>query len=233
MSEMWRTIILEALKEVGTKTARLLPKLLAMGTLVSLGLLCGLITQYLLVRSLRAIDFDVRCQRCGLTSALARTGLRRSPTRLLGSLFFWIVFLFFGLAAIEALELPATANTLNLFLRYLPHALAAAIVLLGGWFLANFLAQAALLAAVNAQVKGARALSSGIRWAVIAMTGAMVLAQLGIGREVVVAAFSIAFGGVVLALAIAFGLGGKELAKELLERKFREGEEHHDKISHL
>ena len=30
MSEMWRTMILEALKEVGTKTARLLPKLLAM-----------------------------------------------------------------------------------------------------------------------------------------------------------------------------------------------------------
>jgi len=233
MSEMWRTMILEALKEVGTKTARLLPKLLAMATLVGLGLLCGFITRYLLLRSLRAIDFDVRCQRWGLTSALARTGLRRSPTRLLGLLLFWIVFLFFGLAGVEALDLPATANLLNLFFSYLPHALAATIVLLGGWFLANFLAQAALLAAVNAQVKGARALSSGVRWAVIAMTAAMVLAQLGIGREVVVAAFSIAFGGVVLALAIAFGIGGKELAREFLERRVRETEERHDKISHL
>jgi hypothetical protein len=233
MSEMWRTSILEALREIITRATRLLPNLLAMATLIGLGLLCGSIIRYLLLRSLRAVNFDVRCQRWGVTSALARTGIRRPPSWLLGSLIFWVVFLFFGLAAVEALDLPTTANLLNLFFRYLPHALAAALVLVGGWLIANFLGQATLIASVNAQIKGARALSLGVRWAVIAMTVAMALSQLGIAREVVVAAFSIAFGGAVLALALAFGLGGKDLAREFLERRFREQEDVHDKISHL
>lgn len=51
----------------------------------------------------------------------------------------------------------------------------------------------------------------------------------------VVAAFSIAFGGVVLALALAFGLGGRDLARELLERRLRseKDQDEKDEISHL
>jgi hypothetical protein len=53
---------------------------------------------------------------------------------------------------------------------------------------------------------------------------------------VIVAAFSIIFGGIVLALAIAFGWGGRELAKEFLESlsKRRKGENKgRDEISHI
>jgi hypothetical protein len=37
----------------------------------------------------------------------------------------------------------------------------------------------------------------------------------------VLLAFGIAFGGTVMALALAFGLGGKELAREILESRLR------------
>jgi hypothetical protein len=63
----------------------------------------------------------------------------------------------------------------------------------------------------------------------------MALEQLGIGRETVILTFAIVLAGVMLALALAFGLGGRDLAKEYLERKMRgkeEGEER-DEISHL
>ncbi|MEW6215921.1 MAG: hypothetical protein AB1478_12085, partial [Nitrospirota bacterium] len=60
----------------------------------------------------------------------------------------------------------------------------------------------------------------------------MALEQLGIGRGTIVIAFAIIFGGVVLALAIAFGLGGRDIAKEYIERKIK-GEERKDDISHL
>ena len=43
------------------------------------------------------------------------------------------------------------------------------------------------------------------------------------------------FGGVVLSLAIALGLGGKDTAKEYIEKKLKgeEEEEKKDEISHL
>ena len=49
---------------------------------------------------------------------------------------------------------------------------------------------------------------------------AIALEQIGVGQNIVVAAFTIIFGGVVLALALALGLGGRELGKEWLEKKF-------------
>jgi hypothetical protein len=60
----------------------------------------------------------------------------------------------------------------------------------------------------------------------------MALEQLGIGRGTIVIAFAVMFGGVVLALALAFGLGGKDIAKEYIEKKIK-GEEKKDNIEHL
>ena len=54
-----------------------------------------------------------------------------------------------------------------------------------------------------------------------------------IAKEIVVAAFSIMFGGVMFALAIAVGLGGRTIAKDLLEERLRRKKVENDKISHI
>jgi hypothetical protein len=55
---------------------------------------------------------------------------------------------------------------------------------------------------------------------------------LGIGRDTVIIAFAILFGGIVLAFAIAFGLGGRDAAKSYIERKLIK-EEEKDDITHI
>jgi len=50
----------------------------------------------------------------------------------------------------------------------------------------------------------------------------------------VIAAFAILFGGAVLALALALGLGGKDLAKAFLEKRFKKnGDAGRDDLKHL
>jgi hypothetical protein len=56
----------------------------------------------------------------------------------------------------------------------------------------------------------------------------MALEHVGLGRQVVLTAFSIVFGGAVLALALAFGLAGREMAHDALERLLRKGDERGD-----
>ncbi len=93
--------------------------------------------------------------------------------------------------------------------------------------LRNFVAKAAqatLVAAVNTRIEGAGLLARGVRLAVTIVAGAMALSQLGLAIEIVVATFSILFGGVVLALALAFGIGGRDLAKQFLERWVAQGQ---------
>jgi hypothetical protein len=60
----------------------------------------------------------------------------------------------------------------------------------------------------------------------------MALEQLHIARSIVLAAFIISFGAVMLSLAIAFGIGGREVARRILERRF-ESDERGDGFEHL
>ena len=233
MGQVWQELFAESFRETMHGIAVFLPRIVVMLMLLVIGILVGWIVKVLLLRVLRTLRLDAVSERVGLALALQRAGIKRSASQLVGLTAFWLIFLFFGFVGLNVLAVTAATEVVRLILQYLPHLLAALLVLLTGWLLANFLAQAALIAAVNAQFFGARFLAAAVRWGVLSLTLAMVLTQLGIAKEVVVAAFSIAFGGVVLALALAFGLGAKEHAKKFLDRSLEEQPDHQDHISHL
>ena len=233
MGQVWQELFAESFRETMHGIAVFLPRIMVMLMLFVIGVLVGWIVKVLLLRVLRSLRLDAVSERVGLALALQRAGIKRSASQLVGLIAFWLIFLFFGFVGLNVLAVTAATEVVRLILQYLPHLLAALLVLLTGWLLANFLAQAALIAAVNAQFFGARFLAAAVRWGVLSLTLAMVLTQLGIAKEVVVAAFSIAFGGVVLALALAFGLGAKEHAKKFLDRSLEEQPDHQDHISHL
>jgi hypothetical protein len=135
---------------------------------------------------------------------------------------------------VEALEMPGTKGAVGVLLAFLPHVIVAALVVVGGWMLAQFLAQAVLIAAVNAQVAGASLLAAAVRWLVLTVAGAVALTELGVAREMVLLVFGIAFGGAVLALSLAFGLGARELARQALESYLRRTrEEGGEPVSHV
>jgi hypothetical protein len=233
MSELWREAMVEAFRDTMKRIALFLPNLLAMISLVAAGLVAAWLAKVLLLRILRAVRFDSLCQRWGLAAALGKAGVTQSPAHLVGRLAFWMIFLLFAFMGLGALQLPASTSLMNVIFGFLPSLLAALFLLLFGLLLANFFAEAALIAAVNAQIQEARLIANLIRWGIMIFTTAMVLTQLGIAKEIVVAAFSITFGGIVLALAIALGLGGRTIAKEALERRLRDTREREEDISHL
>jgi len=236
MNELWQEAMLDAIRNTGKQLTQFLPNLLAMMTLVVIGLVAGWIVKSVLHRILSALRFDSLCERWGFSQALAKAGVRRSCSSLVGRLSFWAVFLVFTFMGIDALNLPTATRLTAAALDFLPQLLIAVLLLWAGWLLAIFLAQGALITAVNAQLQGAHLIAILIRWSVLIFTVATVLTQLGIAKEMVVAAFSITFGGVILALALAFGLGGRDLARELLERRLRrekEDEKKKEEISHL
>ena len=90
-----------------------------------------------------------------------------------------------------------------------------------------------MIAAVNAQVQEARIVAGLVRWGILSFTFAMVLTQLGIAKEIVIAAFSISFGGVIFAVALAVGLGARHVMRAAIERRFGKQEEKIDELSHL
>ena len=221
MQQQWSDIVIGAMRDVGQRIMFVAPKLLAALTLLLLGWMVAALVRRATTRILRAADFDVRCARWGVAGVLGRGGHRPSPTELVGQVVYWAIFLVALLMAVEALEMPGTRGAVAVLLAYIPHLVVAVLVVVGGWMLAQFLAQAVLITAVNAQVAGASLLAAAIRWLVLTVAGAIALTELGVAREMVLLVFGIAFGGAVLALSLAFGLGARELAQQVLESYLR------------
>jgi hypothetical protein len=236
MGEIWRTAITDSFNKFLGKVTTFLPNLLAMITIIIIGFLIAWILKKFLFRFLKAIQFDRVSERWGLPHVLSKGGVTYSPADLLSRFFYWIIVLITLILGINALELAATQNFIAQFFNYLPHLFAAILILVIGYLIAIFLGQATLIGAVNAQMESAKLLSRFVRWFIIILALTMALYQLGIAETVIIAAFSIIFGGIVLALAIAFGWGGRDLAKDFLERLYRKkgkGDEDQDHISHI
>ena len=81
-------------------------------------------------------------------------------------------------------------------------------------------------------VQYSRLLSLTVKWLVLIVAAAMALDHIGIGRTVLLLAFGIVFGGVVLAIALAVGLGARDAVSRALDRQLREPSGG-DKLDHV
>jgi hypothetical protein len=130
------------------------------------------------------------------------------------------------------LSVPTVEDLLSRFFLYLPNVIVAIIILVSGYLLGNFLGRASLIALVNADVSIATFLGGFVRITVYIIATTMALELLGIGKDTVLVAFAIVFGGIVLALSIAFGIGGQRAAGEYIEKKLKE-RKNGDDIEHI
>jgi hypothetical protein len=220
-----------ALVDVGDRLATILPGLLAMVLLVAVGLLVGWLARAVVSRVGRALGLDRHMDRWGVVPSLRRSGIFRSPSEILGSVVFWALFVLFASLGLDSLGLPG--STTALLLAFLPPLFTALLILLVGLLVAGFLSQGLLIAAVNAGVPEARLLARAVQWGVVLFAGATALTHLGIGKEMVLVAFGISFGGLVFALALAFGLGGRTIAHDILARRLRREAPPRERDEHL
>jgi len=228
-------LIFEPLNEIVQKLSMFLPNLLAMLVILILGILAARVLRMLLVRLLKAIDFDSWSDRMGVTSILRKGDLWAKPSIALGAIFFWVLLIVVLMTGMSALKVGAIDQLVNQFFLYLPRAFSAMVILLVGYVLAGFVSRAVLIAAVNSGYHYAKLLAKAIRILLTVLILAMVLEELKVAPGIVLAAFSILFGGIVIALAIAFGVGGIEAAKRMIERETAEQRTEADKgdIEHI
>jgi hypothetical protein len=212
--------LLQSWHNFATAFVLFVPRLVAATIIFAGGLLISLIVRRAVQRLLVSVRFDRLSLRTG-ASEMLRTSDMPSAEVLIAEIVFWIVWIGFIVSAVDTLEFAPFQGLVHEFFRFVPRFLVALLVLTLGFLVGNFIWRATLLASVNAGLPGARLLSGGLRILVIAVAVVMALEQLGLATAVVLTAFAITFGAVMLGLAIAFGLGGRDAAKEVIERQAR------------
>jgi len=216
----WETAILEPLRRfVDQALTFLLNNFLAMLVVLVAGVLVAYAVGFLTRLVLRVVRFDAFCERHGVTTALRAAGIARAPSAATARLARWLVAFVFLMFALAALNVTPMTDMISRLFLLLPQVIAALVILLIGYLVSAFLHRATLLAAVNAGVPRARLMASTAQALVLLFSVAVALEQVGIGRNIVLATFSIAFGSVGLAAALAFGYASRDLARTVLERQ--------------
>lgn len=166
----------------------------------------------------KALKVDHLFERLELDRPFKRIEYDFKVSRFIGGLVKWFIIIWFLLAAANILRLEEVSRFLNEILFYMPNVLVAAIILVIAVFIADILEHAVR---VSVRVLGYKDAVFGliVRWsiwifALIAAVDQLKIEASDLFKQMVV----ILFASVGLALGLAFGLGGKEIAAELLRK---------------
>jgi hypothetical protein len=222
LADSWRSF--------ATGFALFVPRLIAAAIIFTAGWLVAAAARLGIQRLLEWLHFDRLTQRTGADEML-RVAELPSAGRFVASIVFWVVWIGFIVSAVDALRFPFLQGLVQTFVWFVPRFLVALLILALGFLIGNFVWRATLLASVNARLPGARLLSNALRMLVIAIAVVMAFEQVGLATRVVLTAFTVAFGAVMLGLAIAFGLGGRDAARQLIERHLKDRDTHESDVA--
>jgi len=203
---------------------------------LAVGVALAIIVRSVLARILRLIRFNDFAYNIGITTVIFKANINQTPALLVANIVYGLVLIAALLLGLSALNLVVTSRVVSSFFLWIPNLFVAALILVAGYLLSKFIARSVLLTAVNAEVRSARLIAFSVQSLIMVFTVAVSLEQIGIAQHTIIAAFSILFGGLVLALALAFGLGGRDLARDFLEKQVKRSSESYSErhpFSHL
>jgi len=205
-----------------------IPNLIGFLVILVIGYLIARVVKAVVAKLLEKVGVDRALHQSQAGQYVERVSPGAHPSRLVGAIAFWFIFIYAIAAAVGALKIPALTNFMANVQNYLPNVVAAVLI---------FVVGAALAGAVGGfadRVMGdtstgrvARAVGPGLILAIVVF---MVLTQLKIAPTIVTATYIALIGMLALAGALAFGLGGREIAADMLRGAYSSGRENQDRI---
>jgi Conserved TM helix len=234
MREIIVNELTQAFQQMARDIAHYLPRLIVMLIIALIGWVIAYVLKVVVRSLLRLTKFSKLSENAGATQLLHQAALP-SSTELASRFIFWIAWVGFVLLGVSVLGIAGLQEYISRFFLFLPRLFVALVILFFGLVAASFFSRAALLAAVNANLRSSRMLSIAVRFIIIIFALSMAFEVVGVAEQTMLIAFGTAFGAAMLGLAIALGLGGQDLARKFLEKKLarQNREEREDELSPL
>lgn len=203
-----------ALRQLADSFVELLPSLLSAILLLIVGWLVARLLRALTLRSARTLNRGA--QAVGLGGVARSASLEGSTTRVLASIVYWLVILFFLTAATRVLGLSVFAGWLDQLVAYLPNILSGALIIFAGGILAS-IARDATTAALPALSEQQRLLVGrvvqGLTLVILLVVG---LDQIGIDITVIITVLGVAVAAFLGGLSLAFSLGARSFVSNVI-----------------
>lgn len=209
MIELINTILFDFFKNFGNYMPNLFGGLL----ILVVGLLIGSIVKQLILTVVTFSKIDLLFHK----TKLIKKEEVNIWTEVLSEILKWMLIIVFLIPALEVWGLSRATSVVNQILFYLPNVVVAVVIAFVGILASNLTSDLIRHSVKTMGSTASNSLAVFTRGTIMFFTVLVVLNQLGVAQDLI----RILFTGIVamlsLAGGLAFGLGGKELAKELLE----------------
>jgi len=194
----------------------LAPYILGALGVFALGLILAIIAEHAIIRMSKKLRLEIISERVGLKNLLERAGAKKSPSEVIAkSLKAYLIFIFF-IEATKIARLTEVAEFLATVRGYIPEVIIALFIILVGIRIGTTVQTVVETSLSITRSNTARALGIAAKSVIIAFAILAALSQLQIA-EILIQILFIGFVAMLaLAGGLAFGLGGKDVVKELL-----------------
>lgn len=191
-----------------------IPNLVGCLIILFIGYVIARLVKAAVTKLLEAVGLDRALSGSPAGAYVERVSPGARPSRLVGLVAFWFIFIYAIAAAIGALKIPALTNFMANVQDYLPNVIAAVLILVIGVALAG--AVGGLVDRLMGDTPGGRMARAVGPTLILAIVVFMVLNQLRIAPAIVTTTYIALIGMLAVAGALAFGLGGRELAADMM-----------------
>lgn len=199
--------------------------------IIVIGALIGWLAKHAIEELFKALHVDKALKHTGLDGALKRAGYKLNSGMFVGEIIRWFFIVVFAIFAFDYLKLDAFNAFLSKVAAFLPQLIVAALIVFVGALVAEALAKlvkGTLKATAHSNVS--HMVASLVRWVVWIFTILTAIEQIGIPTVYLEIFFQAVAWALALGIGLAFGLGGKDLAKKMLDHVTHHVKEdkHHD-----
>ncbi|UJA19446.1 hypothetical protein HJD18_03980 [Thermoleophilia bacterium SCSIO 60948] len=205
-----------------------LPNLLGFLAILIIGFFVARIVKAAVGKLLEKVGLDRTLHQSDAGKYVEQVSPGSKPSKLIGSVVFWFIFIFALSAAVGALEIPAVTTFMNQVLAYLPNVIVAVLIFVAAAAIAGGVA--ALVHKTMGDTPTGRVVRAAVPVFVMGIAIFMILTQLQIAEQIVLITYAALMATATLGLGLAFGLGGRGVAADMLNNAYDKGRDQSDQV---
>lgn len=198
------------------------PSLVGAVLAVVLGIVLGNWTRTVIIKGLRALQFDKLVSDTRLKEFLQKAEVTSRAEVVVGTLAKWLVVMIFFIAATNILGLTTVSALLAGILGYIPSVISAVIVLAIGVFLAGIVERVVKGALASVDLHTSRLMGKVASYTVVTIATLAAFSELRIASSFINILFIGFVAMLALGLGLAIGLGGKDLVSQILSDWYKD-----------
>ncbi len=214
--QTWAEVTFNALKEIWLGFLNFTPKLIGALVIFLIGWLIAVVIERLLVEILTRVKLNQLAERTGVKKALEKAELKVNTSTFIGAIVKWIIVVVFLSDSVKKLGLDEFANFLKDVLTYLPNVVVAVLIFIVTAILVEIVEKITRAAVEGVRVGYGQVVSGIVKWSIWVFAILAILNQLRIAGPFTEILFTGLVAVLVLAFGLSFGLGGREVAGEIL-----------------